>query len=289
MSFIDYGLPQLLDRKNVCFKPPKYAKVKRLIKFIKNSTLIGQFTFWQFKANFTATIDFTMIYTQWAERFHLPLYLIPLSNILPLLKFCSFPKKTLRLLQPLFQSKKLLPHFQCCSKTRIFEKGQLSGQERNTTELNFTSIQVQLTLKVKLCQLCTQDSKKNRQSRSFYRIPPFWNTPPPFRIPFLWKISPSSPFVNFLRTHSSINNRGRPPMLCQLLSALLLFHCHNVKVGMLLHLFCRRSEIFQIFQVSQNLPEYFLYGKYSGQKPLFLLEMVFRQKVEKRELNVTHF
>ena len=63
MSFIDYGLPQLLDRKNVCFKPPKYAKVKRLIKFIKNSTLIGLFIFWQFKANFTATIDFTMIYT----------------------------------------------------------------------------------------------------------------------------------------------------------------------------------------------------------------------------------
>ena len=45
----------------------------------------------------------------------------------------------------------------------------------------------------------------------------------------------------------------------------------------------------EIFQVSQNLPEYFLYGKYSGQKPLFLLEMVFRQKVEKRELNVTLF
>ena len=63
MSFTDYGLPQFLDRKNVCFKPPKYTKVKLLIKFIKNSTLFGRFTFWQFKANFTVIIDFTMIYT----------------------------------------------------------------------------------------------------------------------------------------------------------------------------------------------------------------------------------
>ena len=33
-------------------------------------------------------------------------------------------------------------------------------------------------------------------------------------------------------------------MLCQLLSALLLFLCHHVKVGMLLLLFWRKSEIF---------------------------------------------
>ena len=62
MSFTDYGLPQILDRKNICFKPPKYAKIKLLIKFIKNGTFIGWFTFWQFKANFTVTINFTMIY-----------------------------------------------------------------------------------------------------------------------------------------------------------------------------------------------------------------------------------
>ena len=36
MSFTDYGLPQILDCSNICFKPPKYAKVKLLIKFIKN-------------------------------------------------------------------------------------------------------------------------------------------------------------------------------------------------------------------------------------------------------------
>ena len=53
MLYTDYGLPQILDRKKVCFKPPKYAKVKLLIKFIKNSTLMRWFTFWQFKANFT--------------------------------------------------------------------------------------------------------------------------------------------------------------------------------------------------------------------------------------------
>ena len=62
MSFTDYGLPQTLDRRNVCFKP-RYAKVKLLIKFIKNSALIGRFTFWQFKANFTVTRNFTMIFT----------------------------------------------------------------------------------------------------------------------------------------------------------------------------------------------------------------------------------
>ena len=44
---------KFLTEKKVCFKPPKYAKVKLLIKFIKNSTLMKWFTFWQFKANFT--------------------------------------------------------------------------------------------------------------------------------------------------------------------------------------------------------------------------------------------
>ena len=44
---------KFLIEKKVCFKPPKYAKVKLLIKFIKNSTLMRWFTFWQFKANFT--------------------------------------------------------------------------------------------------------------------------------------------------------------------------------------------------------------------------------------------
>ena len=61
MSFTDCGLPQILNRKNIFLEPPKYAKVKLLIKFIKNSTHIGQFTFWQFKATFTVTTHFTMI------------------------------------------------------------------------------------------------------------------------------------------------------------------------------------------------------------------------------------
>ena len=47
MLYTDYGLPQILDRKKVCFKPPKYAKVKLLIKFIKNITLMRWFTLWQ--------------------------------------------------------------------------------------------------------------------------------------------------------------------------------------------------------------------------------------------------
>ena len=44
MFYTDYGLPQFLDRKKVCFKLPKYAKVKLSIKFIKNSTLIKNST-----------------------------------------------------------------------------------------------------------------------------------------------------------------------------------------------------------------------------------------------------
>ena len=36
-------------------------------------------------------------------------------------------------------------------------------------------------------------------------------------------------------------------MLYQLLSALLVFLCHNIKVRMLLDLFWRKSEIFQNF------------------------------------------
>ena len=61
MSFTDCGLPQILIRKHIFLEPLKYAKVKLLIKFIKNSTHTGQFTFWQFKANFTVIIHFTMI------------------------------------------------------------------------------------------------------------------------------------------------------------------------------------------------------------------------------------
>ena len=46
MLYTDYGLPQILDRKKVCMlKPSKYAKVKLLIKFIKNGTLMMWFTF----------------------------------------------------------------------------------------------------------------------------------------------------------------------------------------------------------------------------------------------------
>ena len=66
MLYTDYGLPQIPDRKKVCFKAPKYAKVKLLIKFIKNSTLMRWFTFWQFKAKFTV-----------GKELLFPLYLIP--------------------------------------------------------------------------------------------------------------------------------------------------------------------------------------------------------------------
>ena len=67
MSYTNYGLPKVLVRKNVCFKPPKYAKVKLLIKFIKNSTPMRWFAFWQFKENFTV-----------GKEVLFPLYLIPL-------------------------------------------------------------------------------------------------------------------------------------------------------------------------------------------------------------------
>ena len=62
MSFTDYGLSQILDCKNICFKPPKYAKIKLLIKFISNCTLIGRFTVWQFQKDFSVTIICIMIY-----------------------------------------------------------------------------------------------------------------------------------------------------------------------------------------------------------------------------------
>ena len=66
MLYTDYGLPQILDRKKACFRPRKCANVKLLIKFIKNSTLMGWFTFWQLKANFTV-----------GKEVLSPLYLIP--------------------------------------------------------------------------------------------------------------------------------------------------------------------------------------------------------------------
>ena len=66
MLYTGYVLPQILDQKKVCFKAPKYAKVKLLIKFITNSTLMRWFIFWQFKANFTV-----------GKEVLSPLYLIP--------------------------------------------------------------------------------------------------------------------------------------------------------------------------------------------------------------------
>ena len=56
MLFTDYELPQTLDRINYALN--QYAKVKLLVKFIKNSTLIGRFTFWQFKAKFYSNNKF---------------------------------------------------------------------------------------------------------------------------------------------------------------------------------------------------------------------------------------
>ena len=73
MLYTDYGLPQVLDRKKLCFKSPKYDKVKLLIAFIKNSTLMRWIMFWQFKANFTVGKDFSF-----------QLYLVPFFYILPL-------------------------------------------------------------------------------------------------------------------------------------------------------------------------------------------------------------
>ena len=45
MLYTDYGLPQIVNQERVCFKPPKYAKVKLLIKFIKNSTLMRSYPY----------------------------------------------------------------------------------------------------------------------------------------------------------------------------------------------------------------------------------------------------
>ena len=66
MLYTDHGLPQILHRKMVCFKPPKYAKVKPLIKFIKNSSLMRWFAFRQCKACFRV-----------GKEVSFPLYRIP--------------------------------------------------------------------------------------------------------------------------------------------------------------------------------------------------------------------
>ena len=73
MLYTDYGLSQVLDRKKLCFKPPKYEKFRLLITFIKNSRLMRWIMFWQFKANFTVGKDFLF-----------KLYLVPFFHILPL-------------------------------------------------------------------------------------------------------------------------------------------------------------------------------------------------------------
>ena len=121
-----------------------------------------------------------MIYTQWGERSHLPVYLIaPFRHPSPF-EILLNPQEKPSFIVTFNLVKQLVQRSQCCSKTHIFENEQLSGKERVTTELNFLSIQVKLTVKVKLNQLCTQDSKKNpRNSRSIYRIPRFSLFPPP--------------------------------------------------------------------------------------------------------------
>ena len=61
-----------------------------------------------------------------------PITFVPPLFNLPLLKFYSFPRKTLPLFQPLSYSKKLFPHSQYCSKTHIFEKRWKSEKETDT-------------------------------------------------------------------------------------------------------------------------------------------------------------
>ena len=104
MSFPNYGLPPILDRKHLCFKYPKYANAK-LINFIINN-LSRRLTFWQFKTNFTVIINFTMIYTQWTDRSDSPPFKFDFSCLAsPFSKFCSFRNENLRILQSLNQSK----------------------------------------------------------------------------------------------------------------------------------------------------------------------------------------
>ena len=98
MSFTDCGLPQILNRKNIFLEPPKYAKVKLLIKFIKNSTHIGQFTFWQFKATFTVTIHFTMILYIVGREVTSPI-IFDSPFLTSALEIVLIPRKTLPLLK----------------------------------------------------------------------------------------------------------------------------------------------------------------------------------------------
>lgn len=66
MSFpdYDYGSFQILYCKNLCFKSPKYAKCSTINQLYNHREVYVQ----PFKAYFTVIINFTMIYTSWAEK-----------------------------------------------------------------------------------------------------------------------------------------------------------------------------------------------------------------------------
>ena len=66
-------------------------------------------------------------------------------------------------------------------------------------------------------------------------------------LPFLKITSTLTPFAIFWRPHFSLDKERVYPILCQLLSDLLLFSCHCMEVEMLLLPFWRKSEIFPKF------------------------------------------
>ena len=109
MFYPDYGLPQFLDRKKGCFKLPKYAKVKLLIKFIKNSTLMRWFKFWKFKVNFTVGKEVVSVLYLILPFWHpspLEILLFPKENLSFIATF-TLVKEAAAILLMLFKD----PHF----------------------------------------------------------------------------------------------------------------------------------------------------------------------------------
>ena len=108
----------------------------------------------------------------------------------PLLKFCSFPNKTLRQFQPLVK-KRLLPHYQHCSNPPHFWIGIIISEGKKH---NWIKIYISSSL-ANSFELRTQDCKKIG-----------YPNPSPFFQPSCFKENLTSPlFANFWRLHASLN------------------------------------------------------------------------------------
>ena len=113
---------KFLIEKTYAFNLPKYAKVNLLIKFIKNSTLMGQFTFWQLKANFTVNNKFYNDLYMMGRQVSSPIIFDP-PVLTPPFEILLNPQEKLLFIATFDFVKRLVPHSQCYSKIHVFENG----------------------------------------------------------------------------------------------------------------------------------------------------------------------